>query len=60
MLGVILISMVLFIPTLKKMLYVSNLLNKELIYILVLSFIPTLIIQILFIIRENQKNKNTL
>lgn len=58
--GLILINIVMFVPFLQKMFYVSNLSQLELILLYIFAIIPTIIIQIIFIIKENKSKSKTM
>lgn len=56
--GVILLNAVLFVPFLKSLFEVSDLTGSQIGYIYLLAFIPTLIIQVLKVIRDAIKDRN--
>ena len=57
--GVVLLNLVLFVPFLRKLFEVATLTGSQVGYIYLFAFIPTVIVQIVKVIRDAVNNKNS-
>jgi len=57
-LGMILINLVLFIPSLQNIFHTYKMTNSQIIYMYIFAIVPTIIIQAILLIRQGKRNKN--